>query len=420
MSRQLDRRQALRVLLMGSTALGSGLVAGCAGGRQEPVASTGSIGTQPLSTAGAPQHKPSSERDKVALLLPMSAGPQMAAIANALKQSAELAIVESRTADIELIVKDDKGTEAGAKAAAEDAVKGGAAMIIGPLFSKTVKAAAPIARAANVPLISLSNDPSVAGSGIYLLGGSQASEVERGIGYAAAQGRRRFAALLPSDAEGHVLEPAFKAAVARAGGTVVAVEKYKYETNGLIDLPRAQRDSLKVIADGGIDALFLPGGQDTLPQLASLLNHASLPSGEIRLIGTGGWDYPHVGRQQRLAGAWFAAPDPKGWHDFAERFGRAYKTMPPRLATLSHDAVVMAIALAAAPKACRFQAAELTRVQGFTGADGTFRFTASGHVERGLAVLEVQKQGPVVVDAPALPSPAAHAAHALGAGPRFN
>lgn len=423
MSRPLNRRKAIEAVLLGTSTLAGGLVAGCAGGQRQ-VASTGSISPGQTASPETPARQgPAAGAPKVALLLPLGGGPQIAAIAEAMKQAAELAVADARTRPLELIVKDDKGTETGAQAAAEDAIKSGAGLLIGPMFSKSVKAAAPVARAANVPLVSLSNDPSVATAGIYMLGASQAAEVERVIGYAASQGCRRFAGLLPADAEGRVLEPEFKAAVARAGGVVAAIERYQFEGNGLIDLPRARREGFKAVITSGeaIDALFLPGGQDTLPQLAGILGQAGLATGNgrVRLLGTSGWDYPNVWRQTRLHGGWFPAPDPKQWHDFAERFGRAHGSMPPRLATLAHDAVQMAISLADAPSSSRFQAANLTRSQGFAGADGTFRFSASGTVERGLAILELQKAAPAVVDAPALPGAAARA-HASSASPRFN
>lgn len=414
-SRTPDRRQTLQALLMGSSALASGLIAGCAAGEQTGVSTTGSIAPESTS-APQPGPAPRGDRAKIALLLPLSGGPQTAAVALALKQAAEMAVIESKAAAAELVVRDDKGTEAGAKTAAEEAIKAGTGIIIGPLFSRSVKAAAPVARAANVPLISLSNDPDVAGPGIYMFGASQKSEVARAIAYAAAHGRRRFAALLPDDGEGRILEPLFKAAVSKAGGAVVTIEKYKLESNGLVDLPRARREALK---RQGFDALFLPAGQDTLPQLASMLHQSGLAGGDVRVVGTSGWEMPHAVRQVRLEGAWFAAPDPKGWHDFAERFGRAHNAMPPRLATLAYDAVLMATALAPASKASRFSASDLTRAQGFTGADGAFRFTASGEVERGLAVLELHKTGIVIADPPLLPRAGAQA-HAFGASPRFN
>ena len=70
---------------------------------------------------------------------------------------------------LQLIVKDDKGTPEGAKAAAEEAIKGGASSILGPLFAKSVAAVAPVARQADVPVIAFSNDRQVAGNGVYLL-----------------------------------------------------------------------------------------------------------------------------------------------------------------------------------------------------------------------------------------------------------
>ena len=42
--------------------------------------------------------------------------------------------------------------------------------------------------------------------------------------------------------------------------------------------------------------------------------------------------------------------------------------------------------------------ATLERPDGFTGADGVFRFRADGSIERGLAILELRQQGPAAVD----------------------
>ena len=126
-----------------------------------------------------------------------------------------------------------------------------------------------------------------------------------------------------------------------------------------------------------------------------------LDAQQLQLIGTSGWDFPSVHRLNNLQGAWFAAPDPLGWREFSERFGRSYGAMPPRLASFSHDAVVMASALASSPKAARFSGPALTRGSGFVGADGAFRLRATGLVERSLAVLELQKSGPIVIDAAA-------------------
>ena len=62
---------------------------------------------------------------KVALLLPLSATCETQKVATALKQAAELALIDAGNPGITLITKDTGGTPAGAKAAAEAALERG-------------------------------------------------------------------------------------------------------------------------------------------------------------------------------------------------------------------------------------------------------------------------------------------------------
>ena len=75
-------------------------------------------------------------------------------------------------------------------------------------------------------MIAFSTDANVAARGVYLLSFLPESDVDRIVGYAAGQGKRSFAALVPDNAYGTVVEAAFKQAVARRGGRVVALERY--------------------------------------------------------------------------------------------------------------------------------------------------------------------------------------------------
>ncbi len=417
MSRLPDRRQAIAALVRSLALAGSGgLLAACESLKPGQPGATGSIaGSMPAASAGASSSKaaPASGPVKVALLLPLTGHTQTAAVAKAIRQAAELALFEKNAADLQLLVKDDAGSEAGARAAAETALSDGAELIIGPLFSRSVTAIAPLTRKAGVPVVAFSNDPSVAGPGVYLLGYTATAEVDRAVGFASAKGLKRFVALVSDDAEGRILEPVFKAAVARNGGSVVSVNRYRLDGNGLAETVRRMQVSIKdaEASSNPIDAIFFPGSQDALPQLDSMLPELDLAAHKVQLIGTSNWDYPSLHRLSRLAGAWFAASDPGGWREFSERFGRTYGAMPPRLASLGHDAVVMAAALAGGPKGTRFTPASLTRSSGFVGADGAFRLQASGLVDRSLAVLELQKSGPVVIDvAPAVVAIAPQAA----------
>src|SRR5207237_388005 len=61
--------------------------------------------------------------------------------------------------------------------------------------------------------------------GVYLLSFLPESDVNRIVDYSAGTGKRSFAALVPDNAYGNVVEAAFKQAVGRKG-RLVAFEKY--------------------------------------------------------------------------------------------------------------------------------------------------------------------------------------------------
>ena len=370
-------------------------------------------GPNPLSIASplpaATEAEPSEKKRqvKVALLVPLTAQGQTGVIGKSLKQAAELALFERDNPSLQLIVKDDKGTPEGARAAAEEAVKGGAQLILGPLFAKSATAVAPVARQAHVPVIAFSTDRQVAGGGVYLLSFQPAPEVARVVAFAAQQGKRRFAALIPEDAFGKIAAAAFTDAVNRAGGKVVAVETYPPSPNGVLEPMRRVSAAIQAAeAEGApVDALFLPGGQENVELVARLLPQAEIDTAKVKLIGTGGMDYPNAGRDARLLGAWYPAPDPRGWSDFSQKYAKSYGQAPPRIASLAHDAVSLAIALSGGAEGQRYGAEQLTRSTGFTGVDGAFRLLPDGGTDRTLAILEVQKFGAGIVDAGSSASP---------------
>ena len=182
---------------------------------------------------------------KIALLLPLGGMGETAAVAKSMKQAAEMALFEVNDPSVQLVTKDDGGTTAGARAAADAAVKEGAEIILGPLFSQAVAGAAPVARQANVPIVAFSNDAQIAGKGVYLMSFLAEEEVNRIVGFAASQGKKRFAALIPDNAYGNVVEAAFRRAVERAGGTVAIIEKYPPAANGMLGPAKRVVEAIK-------------------------------------------------------------------------------------------------------------------------------------------------------------------------------
>jgi branched-chain amino acid transport system substrate-binding protein len=337
---------------------------------------------------------------KIALLLPMGGMGETAAIAKSMKQGAEMALFELNDPNVQLITKDDGGTTARARAAADEAIKEGAEIVIGPLLSQSVQGVAPVARQANVPVLAFSNNTQVAGQGIYLVSFLAEQEADRIVSYAASQGKRRFAALIPDDAYGAVVEAAFRRSVQNNGGTVAVVERYPLAANGMLTPAKRVVEAIKGGEESGarVDALFLPGGQESLLQIGPVIAYSGLDTTKVKLLGTSAWDFPTIGRETAFVGGWYPASDPVAWRSFSERFARTFGTAPPRIASVSYDAIGVAIGLSSNAPGARYTQANLTRADGFSGVDGIIRFTPDGMSERGLAVLEVQKFGSSVID----------------------
>ncbi|MEO1542716.1 MAG: penicillin-binding protein activator [Pseudomonadota bacterium] len=368
---------------------------------------TPSSNTQIADTANtqlSPQANPAQQRRdrvRIALALPVGGISQTAIVAKSLKQAAEMALFERDDPNIQLIVKDDQGTSAGATAAAKAAIGEGAEIILGPLFAGAVRPAAQAAQQSQpaVPIVAFSNDRSVAGSGAYLISFMPEPEVHRIIDFASSQGKRRYVALIPDTPYGQIVERAFRAAVARNSGMILALEKYTPQSNDMIDPAQKVLDTIKQAEEIGapVDAIFLPGGPNELPSIGPLISYANIDTTKVKLLGTGAWDFPNIGRDKVFVGGWYASPDPRGWRAFSERFAKTFGQAPPRIATLAYDAVNVAIELSNAPKGQRFTQARLTRPTGFKGVDGTIRFAADGTATRNLAILEVQRFGTTTI-----------------------
>ena len=372
------RRAAIGLLL------GAPLLSACGSMQQfsNPFASSESPGP-----AGPPQQPAvaGNGQVKVGLLLPLSASGNAGVAAQSMKNAAEMALAEFQNPNIQLLIKDDAGNPQGAQQGTQQALDEGAEIILGPLFAASVPATAQLARSRGVPVIAFSTDSSVAGRGVYLLSFLPESDVNRIVEYAAGTGKRSFAACLPDNAYGNVVEAAFKQVASRKSGRIVAFEKYG------ADRATAARTVAQSLNQA--DALFLADDGDSVVTVADALTAAGANLKNIQLLGTGLWDNPRVFANPALQGGLYAAPDPAGFRSFSGRYRAKFSADPVRTATLAYDAVALVAALARTQGGQRFSPETLTNPSGFAGIDGLFRFRADGTNERGLAVMRVATGG---------------------------
>jgi branched-chain amino acid transport system substrate-binding protein len=381
-----------RSSIAGLLATAGTLLAGCSGSSQY-------FSSSPPPTA-APQGAPATQgatigtgQVKAALILPLTAPGNAGVAGQAMRNAAEMALAEFSAPNIQLLVKDDGGTAEAARAGAQQALDEGAEIILGPLFAQSVSFVGQVARPRNVPVIAFSTDANVASSGVYLLSFLPESDVERIVQYATSTGKHSYAALIPDNPYGTVVEAAFKQAVARrSGDQIVVLERYPHDKAAMAGPIRNVAQ-----ASARADALFIADGGDAVPDVVQSVIADGVNIKRMQLLGTGLWDDPRVFATPALDGGLYAAPDGMGYRNFATRYRTRYGQDPVRTATLSYDAVALIAALVKTQGPQRFSPQVLTNPSGFSGIDGLFRFRADGTNERGLAVLRVAAGGSQVV-----------------------
>ncbi len=345
------------------------------------------LATEPVPVAVEPERPsrlPADEtRNRVAVLVPLSGSN--AALGQSILNAANLALLDTGGQRIRITAYD---TANGAVPAANEALAEGSGLILGPLLAEDVRAVAPLARRENVPVIAFSNDTSVAGNGVYLMGITPAQSVRRVVEHARSRGASRFGALVPASVYGERARQAAIAAVEGAGGRLVGVQAF---TPGAIAAAATRLNGL-----GQYDAVLIADGPRAALQAVPVVRQRSP---QPHLMATELWgSESNIGAGPGLRGAWFAAPSDALFNQFRTRYRARYRTNPFRLASLGYDAVLLTVRVAADwPVGRAFPEQALRGADGFSGVDGAFRFGRDGQADRALEVREVTATGTIVV-----------------------
>ncbi|MFZ5747962.1 MAG: penicillin-binding protein activator [Pseudomonadota bacterium] len=371
-------RGAWRLAAMGLAML----VAACAGGPRiiPPAERPGPVEKpverpKPVIKPGIPEED--LTRHRVALLVPLTG--TNAGVGQSIANATQLAILDTKNEQVRITTYD---TAQGAAQAAERAIADGNGLILGPLLSEDVRAVAPIARRAHVPVISFSNDVSVAGDGTYILGYVPTQSIERVVRYARTSGITQFAGLVPSGLYGERASTALLRAVEDAGGTVTGMETYDGRagsmTSAIAKLNRNPFQAVLIAGSGGSAATAVP-----------ILRRGNATA---RVLGTELWNSDSsVGSNAALNGAWFASVPNNYYRQYAGKYRARFGLAPYRLSTMGYDAVLLTVRIARDWKQGEeFPEKRLVDAGGFAGLDGVFRFGRDGVAERALEVQEIR------------------------------
>ena len=384
MAEQLRNPQGRRSFIFLAAVAGVSLVlTSCAGGPRAPRP------TQPTPTEPEPTtNLPSDEtRNRVAVLVPLTG--DNAGVGQSIANAANLALLDTGGEKIRITVYDT--AKAGALAAANQALADGSGLFLGPLLAEDARAVAPAARRARVPVIAFSNDTSIAGDGVFLMGFTPQQSIARVVEYARGKGSERFGALVPQGVYGQRASAAMIEAVERNKGRMIGMQEYDRTATGM-------RDALgRLNGQGSYDAILIGDGGRNASAVAALVRTGS--SKNARVLGTELWA-TESGLPQlvSLRGAWFASAPDSMFNQLQTKYRARYGRTPYRLASLGYDAVLLAVRIASEwPIGRAFPQNALLDPGGFSGVDGAFRFSKDGIAERALQVQQVDAAGLSVV-----------------------
>lgn len=381
-SRTLQGRRSFIVLAaMAGLSLA---LASCAGGPRPPRQPPRAQPVQPEPVTNLP---PDETRNRVAVLVPMT-GPN-AGVGQSIANAANMALLDTGGQRIRITIYDT--ARAGALAAANEALADGSGLFLGPLLADDAKAIAPVARRARVPVIAFSNDSSVAGNGVYLMGFTPEQSINRVVDYARSRGATRFGALVPQGVYGQRASAAVLSAVERSGGRMIGMQEYDRTPAGL------KSAAGRLQAQGEYDAILIPDAGRNAASAAVLVKGGS--SRTVRVLGTELWaTEPGLAQLPGLRGAWFASAPETMFGQLRTRYRSRFGRIPYRLASLGYDAVLLAVRIAADwPVGRAFPQRALVDPGGFSGIDGAFRFDRDGIAERALQVQQVDAAGLSIV-----------------------
>lgn len=333
----------------------------------------------------------------VALLLPKSdAGA--APIATSLENAARLAMADlGDSVTIDLRVYDTAGQAPAAAAAAQKAVDEGAKIILGPLRADAVNAAGLAVAGKGINVLGFSNNPTIAGGNVFILGATFANTADRMLAYARRNGRGNIVIVYSDDVAGQLGKLAIEQAATANGVTVVGAQPYQLSIEGVSEAARAAG---RIVTSGAADTVFVttPANNEAMPILLDRLPSAGVAPDQVQYIGLTRWDVrPDLFSLAGAEGAWFALPDTARLAAFSGSYNSTYGTAPHPLAGLAYDGISAIATLAREGRSDALSTTALTSTS-FAGTGGVFRLLSNGSNQRALAIATVQDKQMVILD----------------------
>ena len=345
---------------------------------------------------------------RAAVLLPLSGPAQKIGVD--IRRGAELAIFTLDNPNIDLTFHDTSQDVAGAVTAA---IEQKADLIIGPLFSENARKARPLAAMANMPILTFSNDSTVAGQGVWLIGQTPEKDIETVLTKALSE-------IKPIDEEARALPNLVIIAQDNNYGTRItqsAISLLRNQGGATADLlvinddvlmdEKSLRQSIKTLTGWlppsstgerklpKYDMVLLAGHDAFSLRVAPVLSWYDLDPEQVLFIGPSSWNNAAILQEPSLKNGWFADVPQDNQNRFQQIWKDHFNEPASKPAILAFDAIALASTLDHDDS--QMMIANLTQDQGFSGFSGMFRFHQDGTNTRLLEIRQINDQDTGVV-----------------------
>ena len=273
----------------------------------------------------------------------------------------------------------------------------GAQIILGPLYQESANAVGLAVADAGVNVLSFSNNTSIAGGNLFVLGQTFENTAKRLVEFAAAQGKRKAVIVYPSNTEGEIAKIALENAAEKTELTIVHTQSFQFTREAVANTVPLVRAAVEIEEADLVILTSTTAG--ALGLLVQMLPEAGVDPQKVQYAGLARWDIP--AQTLELPGVqdgWFAVPDRDLFTNFSERYEEQYETKPHQLASLAYDGIAAVGALVASGNSNALTGEALTQSAGFEGVNGIFRFLKNGTNERGLSIAQVVDKQVVIID----------------------
>ncbi|MEN8709468.1 MAG: penicillin-binding protein activator [Paracoccaceae bacterium] len=335
---------------------------------------------------------------KVAILTPQS-DEDSTGVANSLQMAATMAAEDVKGLSITLSPYDTGAQPEQAAAQARAAVNEGADIILGPLFGESANAAALAIAGSNVNVLSFSNNQTIAGNNLFILGSTFTDKAVRLMEHARANGIARPVLVYPDTLEGEFGRAAVQNAAMMLNTPLAGTVNFEFTQTGIVEAIPLIKD---MVTQTGADGIILTArSTGALPLLSQMMYDQGITSQQVKFLGLSRWDIPaQTLTSSALQGGWFVLPDQSRAQTFQSRYAARFGEASHPIAGLAYDGIAAIAALANQGGPAPLSKARLSQSAGFVGVEGIFRFTPQGTNERGYSIGQVDN-GRVIIVSPA-------------------